>query len=224
MPPLPAGHPISFMSALFLLLSAAIVAGDQIFKNWIVNNIALGGEMPVLPGVIHFTYLRNTGAAFSMFEGLRWPLVVIACVCCGAILVYLFLAKTNPWNKVGLSMVLGGAISNLIDRVRFGYVVDMFEVEFVDYAVFNIADVCITCGGILFCIVFIFFTKEAPRAKPRRRDSAFPETGKLVTEEPETEWTETKILEAYDLERMLDTDLPAEAAEPDTAGEDQSDT
>ena len=211
------------MGSLFLILSALIVVGDQLFKHWIVQNIELGGQFPVIPGVIHFTYLRNTGAAFSMFEGMRWTLVVIACLCCAAIVVYLIRAKTNPWNKVGLAMVLGGAIGNLIDRIRFGYVVDMFETEFVDYAVFNIADVCITLGGILFCVVFIFFTKaEEKPAKPGKRKSAFPQTGKLVNEEPDTEWTETKILEAYDLERMLDTDLPA-AEDDEASGEEESD-
>ena len=211
------------MGSLFLILSVAIVAGDQLFKHWIVQNIELGGQLPVIPGVIRLTYLRNTGAAFSMFEGMRWPLVVIACVCCAAIIVYLVKVKTNPWNKVGLSMVLGGAIGNLIDRVRFGYVVDMFETEFVDYAVFNIADICITLGGILFCVVFIFFTKSNTAEKPIKRASAFPETGKLVNEEPDTEWTETKILEAYDLERMLDTDLSA-AEDEESSGEDERDT
>ena len=212
------------MGSLFLILSVIIVAGDQIFKHWIVQNIELGGQLPMIPGVIRLTYLRNTGAAFSMFEGMRWPLVVIACICYVAITLFLVRAKTNPWNKVGLSMVLGGAIGNLIDRIRFGYVVDMFETEFVDYAVFNIADICITLGGILFCVVFIFFTKQEEKPeKPRKRTSAFPETGKLVNEEPDTEWTETKILEAYDLERMLDADLPA-AEDEDSAGEDERDT
>jgi len=211
------------MGSLFLILSVIIVAGDQIFKHWIVQNIELGGQLPVIPGVIHFTYLRNPGAAFSMLEGMRWPLVAIACLCSAAIVVYLLRAKTNPWNKVGLAMVLGGAIGNLIDRIRFGYVVDMFETEFVDYAVFNIADVCITLGGILFCVVFIFFTRPAEKpARPRKRASVIPETGKLVNEEPDTEWTETKILESYDLERMLDADLPS-AEDAESAGEDESD-
>ena len=209
-------------SLWFLLISAAVVAGDQLLKHWVVAHIALGGEWPVLPGVMHLTYLQNTGAAYSMLQGMRWPLVAVSCLCSVGIIFYLIVSKSKGWSKVGMALVLGGAVGNLIDRIRLGFVVDMFEVEFIRYPVFNLADSCIVVGGILFCVLFLFFTASAktdPEPKKQQKNSAFPETGKLVTEEPDTVWTETKILEAYDLERMLESEdaetAPEESAEGD---------
>ncbi len=206
----------------FLLISAAVVAGDQILKHWVVAHIALGGEWPVIPGVLHLTYLQNTGAAYSMLQGMRWPLVAVSCLCSAGIIFYLLVSKTKGWSKVGMALVLGGAVGNLIDRIRLGFVVDMFEVEFIRYPVFNLADSCIVVGGILFCVLFLFFTTSAksdPEPPKKQKNSAFPETGKLVTEEPDTVWTETKILEAYDLERMLEAQ-DAETPQEEPAGGD----
>ena len=211
--------------AWFLLISAAVAAADQLLKRWVVSSIALGGQWPVIPGVLHLTYLQNTGAAHSMFQGMRWPLVVISSLCSVGIMGYLILsrAKTRAgvWSKVGMALVLGGAVGNLIDRIRLGYVVDMLEVEFIRYPVFNLADSCIVVGGILFCVLFLFFNSAAKQEEPRKKQkSAFPETGKLVSEEPDTVWTETKILEAYDLERMLEA---GEAAPEDQDGKPDGD-
>lgn len=208
------------MDALLLIVSAVILAGDQFFKYWITQNVELYGEYPVIPGFFHLTYLQNDGAAFSMLRGMRWPLVAVACACTIAILVYILKGKGSRWSKLGMAMILGGALGNLIDRIRFGYVVDMFEVEFTEYAVFNIADMCIVTGGVLFCFIFLFFPNagkgEKTGKKQGQKKSAFPETGKLVNEEPGTKWTETNILESYDLERMLkEEDIPETGDKPE---------
>ena len=134
-------------------LAAALVVGlDQLVKWLVIRNISLFATVPVLPGVVHLTHIRNTGAAFSMLSGQRWPLVVIT-LACMALVVWLLvkggLPRLGNWCLVA---VLGGAVGNLIDRLVNGYVVDMIEVEFIRFPVFNVADIFVVCGGILLCI------------------------------------------------------------------------
>jgi signal peptidase II len=140
------------------LLAAAAIGLDQLTKYLVVQHIALGEKVSLLPGIVHLTYIKNSGAAFSMLEGQRWPLVVLTVVTLGVIVFVL--AKryvSHPLGVLTLAAIAGGAVGNLIDRVRFGYVVDMIEVEFMHFAVFNVADMFVTCGGVLFCIYVIFF-------------------------------------------------------------------
>ena len=147
-------------SLWFLLISAAVVAGDQLLKHWVVAHIALGGEWPVLPGVMHLTYLQNTGAAYSMLQGMRWPLVAVSCLCSVGIIFYLIVSKSKGWSKVGMALVLGGAVGNLIDRIWLGQVIDFFDFRI--WPVFNIADIGIVIGVgcILYDILFRTDAKE----------------------------------------------------------------
>lgn len=148
-----------------LLISLAVLGGDQLLKHWVTENVPMHGAHPVIPGFFHLTLLHNTGAAYSILQGMRWPLIVVACVCVVCILVYLLRGKGTVLSRAGMAMVLGGALGNLLDRIRFGYVVDMFEVEFVEYPVFNVADMCIVVGGVIFCFLFLFFP-EGKRKRP----------------------------------------------------------
>lgn len=158
---------------LIIILVAAIAAvGDQLFKMWIVGHIDLGGQMDLIPKVIHLTYTQNTGAAFSMLQDKRTLLLIITGVCIIGIIVFLAFTKLNVFGKITAGLILGGAVGNAIDRVLLGYVVDMFEVEFMEYAVFNIADCCIVVGGILFCIYYIFFRKDTKVLKAPAADNA----------------------------------------------------
>ena len=153
------------MYILFYFLTAAAIVGlDQLVKHLVVQNIALNGIVKVIPGLIHLTHVHNTGAAFSMLSGQRWPLLVLTGVCIlvvTGVLVRGKLAKTANW---ALAMVLGGAVGNLIDRAAQGYVVDMFEVEFMRFAVFNVADIFVVCGGILLCL-WLLLTWKKPEEK-----------------------------------------------------------
>lgn len=140
--------------------SVIIVVLDQISKYLVVANIALGENIPVWDGVFHLTYLQNTGMAFSMLEGGRWFFLVLTVVA----LVVMVLAIRKKWvnHPVGLwalAAIGGGAIGNLIDRVTLGYVVDMIEVEFMEFAVFNVADSFVVCGAIALVIYTFFFDK-----------------------------------------------------------------
>jgi len=144
--------------AVFAVISVIL---DQVSKYLVVKYIPLHGIVPVWDGVVHLTHLRNTGMAFSMFEGGRWFFLVMS----AAAFVLLILAVKKKWVYHPLSLwslaaVAGGAVGNLIDRIRLGYVVDMIEVEFMNFAVFNVADCFVVCGAILLCVAVLFFEKE----------------------------------------------------------------
>ena len=151
---------------IFLAIAAVIVALDQLLKHWVVTHIALGDTLAVWPGVFHLTYIQNTGAAFSIMQDMRLILLIITALCVALILVFLFRGTLNRICKLSLAFVLGGAIGNAIDRMLLHYVVDMFEVEFMHYAVFNVADCFVVVGGIAFCIFYyIHSTKMERHAK-----------------------------------------------------------
>ena len=145
--------------ALFVVLIAVL---DQITKAMTVANIPLYEEIPVIDGLFHFTYVQNTGAAFSSFEGMRWLFVLIFAVLTVAI-GYEMVKKTMPFSKLEwwcIAAIYGGGLGNMIDRIRLGFVVDMIEVEFIKFPVFNVADCFITCGCILMLISLVLFNKE----------------------------------------------------------------
>ncbi len=159
-----------------MVIALVIVALDRVMKLWIVQSISgevvggtwmrTGENIPLLPGVIHLTHVHNFGAAFSILENMRWPLFAITVLLMGAIIWALFAGKVrHPVGMLSLGMVLGGAVGNAIDRALFGYVVDMFEVEFMNYAVFNVADIFIVCGAVLFCVYILFFEGKEAKEK-----------------------------------------------------------
>ena len=154
---------------LYIIIAAACCAADQLFKKWIVANIALGGHMELIPGVLSLTNLRNTGMAFSMLSKHTWLLSLISAAVIIFIAVLLFRGKFTRWEKVCMAVIMGGAAGNLIDRVLLGYVVDMFETEFVDFAVFNLADAFIDVGAVLFCVLYIVRTVREDRKKPEEK-------------------------------------------------------
>jgi len=151
------------MQFLFMTLFAAgIVAADQFTKYLTVANIGLYQDVEFIPGFLGFTYVQNTGAAFSSFEGMQWLFALIFAVFTLAV-VYEYFKKPMPFSKferLCIAAVYGGGLGNMIDRVRFGYVVDMIETKFMDFPVFNVADCFITCGCIAMVASLILFNKE----------------------------------------------------------------
>ena len=141
-----------------------VLIADQALKYWVSLNIDLNtGEQALIPGVIKLVNIHNSGAAFGLLGGggWRWVFVVVALVF-AVVVVYalkrdLIRGKLGRWAAVG---VLAGSIGNCIDRVAYGYVVDMFKFEFLGdsrlNAIFNVADVFISCCGVLFCLYIIF--------------------------------------------------------------------
>lgn len=146
----------------YMLFSAAIVAADQITKYLLVSSVPLYGHVPFIPGFLDITYVQNTGAAFSSFEGQQWLFALIFLVFTVGI-VYEYFKKPMAFTAAErwmIAAIYGGGVGNMIDRVRMGYVVDMIETQFMDFPVFNVADCFITCGVILLIISLVFFNKE----------------------------------------------------------------
>ena len=147
---------------LMALFTAGIVGLDQFTKYLTVANIPLHTEIPAIPGLFHLTYVQNTGAAFSSFEGAQWLFVVVFVLFTAAI-VWEFSGKRWPFTNFERWLIVaiyGGGIGNMIDRFRFGYVVDMIETDFMVFPVFNIADCFITCSAFLLLAHLFLFNKE----------------------------------------------------------------
>ena len=152
---------------LYALLVAVLVAADQIVKYLVRTYIPLGTSVPFLPGLVELTHWQNTGAAFSILSGHTWLLTLVSAVVAVVIAVVLFKRVFHhPLGVASLSVVLAGAIGNLIDRALFGSVTDMFNLLFMRFAVFNVADICVVCGGIAFCVYFLFLYDKEKKEEP----------------------------------------------------------
>ncbi|WP_448904296.1 signal peptidase II [Eubacterium sp.] len=133
-----------------MIMIVLIIAFDQITKYFASLKLADGSVAKFIPGVVQFKYAENTGMAFSMLSGARWVFIALTVVVCVGVFYYLFSNRCkNLWLYWSLGVILSGGIGNLIDRIRFGYVVDFIEPTFVNFAIFNIADCAVTCGAVV---------------------------------------------------------------------------
>ena len=151
------------MQFLFMGLFVAIVTVlDQLSKVWVVENIPMYTQIDAIPGLFHLTYVQNTGAAFSSFEGMRWLFVLIFLLFAAGIVWEFSKGKMgfDRFERWCIIAVFAGGLGNMIDRLRLGYVVDMIEVEFIHFPVFNVADCFITCGSILLLAHLFLFNRE----------------------------------------------------------------
>lgn len=146
----------------YTLVIAILIGVDQLVKFLVRTNIPLGTSMPFIPYLMDLSYVQNTGAAFSMLSDHTWLLSLVSAVVSLGIAVALFkgIIVKHPIGKWSLAVVLAGAVGNLIDRVWLGYVVDMFKTTFIDFAVFNVADICVVCGGIVLMVYILFFAEK----------------------------------------------------------------
>ena len=145
----------------YVIFVGAVVLADQFTKALVVANIPLGGHVAFLPGFLDFTYVRNTGAAFSSFEGMQWLFALIFLVFTLGI-IYEYFYKRMPFTgfeRWMIAAIYAGGLGNMIDRLRYGYVVDMIKTEFMEFPVFNVADCFITCGCIMLLVHLVFFNK-----------------------------------------------------------------
>jgi signal peptidase II len=152
-----------------LALAALIFAADQAMKHFIVNVLGLtqiGDHYPLLP-FFDFTRTNNTGVSLGMFSAtsmeMRWILVLVTALIAGVVLVWL-LRERRLWDIVPLGMILGGALGNIVDRYRFGYVIDYADLhigEFRPFLIFNVADAAITIGVVII-LARALFIREKP--------------------------------------------------------------
>lgn len=146
------------MRFLWLIPIAAVVGLDQLTKYLAVVNLKPIETFPLLEDVFHLTYLENRGAAFGMLSNHRWVFMIVSTVAVIAIIAYMLASYKKQYNPVlysALSMIAGGGIGNMIDRVYLGYVVDFFDFRLIDFAIFNVADsfVCIGCGLVILYLI-----------------------------------------------------------------------
>lgn len=138
-----------------------IVLIDQLTKYLTVQNIALYENIEFVPGLMSFTYLQNSGAAWSILEGQMWFFYLVTVIVVGAILYFLNTeGKTDKIFGTILAIILGGTIGNFIDRILYQYVIDMIQLEFISFPVFNIADSFLTVGVIALLVYSIYQEKQ----------------------------------------------------------------
>ena len=143
------------------IMAVCIVVADQVTKFITVANIPLLGNVPAIDGVFHFTFVQNTGAAFSSFEGMQWLFALIFALFTAGV-IWEFATHRMGFTTLErwcIAAVWAGGLGNMIDRVRLGYVVDMICTDFITFPVFNVADIFITCGCILLLVHLVFFNK-----------------------------------------------------------------
>ncbi|MBT0896824.1 lipoprotein signal peptidase [Streptococcus infantarius subsp. infantarius] len=148
----------NYRKLYFPLAAVMLILLDQLSKQWIVNHIPLNAIRKCVPGIFSLTYLRNYGAAFSILQNQQWFFTVITLAVVGAACYY-FIKNINGnfWFLFGLLLIISGGIGNFIDRLRLGYVIDMVHLDFMNFAIFNVADSYLTVGVM---ILFIALWKE----------------------------------------------------------------
>ena len=140
------------VAAIVLLL----IALDQWVKAYVVQEIPLGEVRPWIPNLVSLTYLQNRGAAFSMLQDQQWFFAIITLLVMAGAIWYLHKhMEASLWLVFGLTLIIAGGLGNFIDRMSQGFVVDMFHLDFINFAIFNVADSYLTVGVIVLLIAML---------------------------------------------------------------------
>ena len=141
-----------------LVISSAVFVFDQLSKLWVLNTIKPISTISVIPGLLSFTYVENTGAAFGIFEGQKWLLIFIVFAVLAAALWALYTNKVSgKLERLCVSFIIAGGLGNVVDRIRYGFVVDFLDInELFSYPMFNVADCFVVVGAILLVIATLF--------------------------------------------------------------------
>ena len=154
-----------------VLAAAALVAADQGIKLWASANLQPVGAMPLLPGIVELRFCLNDGMAFSMLAGKQALLIGVTSLMLLAVLIMLFVRKMPLAERIAWTLVLGGGVGNLVDRVLNGVVVDYINVLFMNFAIFNFADICVCVGvGLLMLVLLLDSTKKDELAQQKAED------------------------------------------------------
>ncbi len=146
-----------------LLLVLFIILLDQIIKYFVSTNMFLGQSIPVLPQIFHLTYIQNPGAAFGILENQRYLFILIAAVLIVAVIYfYKKIIQLSKLFQVGIALLFGGAIGNMIDRIFIGRVIDY--IDFRIWPVFNLADIAIVSGCAIIAFNLLFKTERSYKA------------------------------------------------------------
>jgi len=154
---------------IYYLIALLIIAVDQFTKYLTVQNIPLHEVVPFIPDVLSFTYIQNTGAAWSILEGRMIFFYIVTVIVVAGIIYYL--QKHGHESRlfaISLAFILGGAVGNFIDRLIHQYVIDMIRLEFIQFPIFNLADSALTIGVMLMILYIIFFDEDDTKKQPKK--------------------------------------------------------
>jgi signal peptidase II len=146
----------------FLSIAALVIALDQTTKSWVSHNLAIGESLPA-EGILRLTHVQNTGATFGLFANQSVLLVITPIIC--LLVIWLAFRYFMPMGKAGtisLGLIFGGAVGNLLDRIRYGYVTDFFDIRLwgdFHWPVFNIADTALVAGTAVLVIFLIILMR-----------------------------------------------------------------
>lgn len=158
------------LQVITVMSIAVLVSLDQIIKLLVIKYLEPIGSLPLIDGFIQLNYAENTGAAFGSFSGYTWLLSVFTLVVIVAGLVYLLKGKLKfGVEYVCITLILAGGLGNLIDRISRGFVVDYIEPLFIDFAIFNFADILVTCSAVVLIVWLIYgIFKDAKKEKDNK--------------------------------------------------------
>ncbi len=156
---------------LALFLSALLAFADQIIKLLVHTYLRPVGDLPLIDGVLHLTYLENRGMAFGMMQGQKWLLIWVTAFVLLILIAAIILGKIRKTpTLITTAVIIGGGVGNLIDRVYRGYVIDYIYLKFINFAIFNLADICVTCGTVV--LLFILAREMIVEEKENRAQKA----------------------------------------------------
>lgn len=162
----------------------ALVGLDQLTK-WLATTYLMERPLVLIQGVLELRYSENEGAAWGIFSGARWPLVVLTVVLMAAVIAMLWSRRFRSYKLATIAggLILAGGVGNLIDRAVHGFVVDFIYVRWIDFPIFNVADCCVVVGAALMLIFLMFVYREddppAGSDKTNGEEQATDETGNM---------------------------------------------
>lgn len=145
---------------MYELAIIILIALDQASKIIVKGILNSSGSLSVIDNIFYLTYVENRGAAFGMFQNMKFIFVVISVIAVVVGLIYIHKSKESKISKIAVAMIVSGAIGNLIDRVRLGYVIDFFDFRFIWNYVFNFADVLVVVGTFVLCVYLLVTGKD----------------------------------------------------------------
>ena len=156
---------------------ALLVGIDRLTKMWIVNNVEYSTSIPGIRlgdfKLIDITHIHNTGAALGSLQGQQTLLIIVTSIFIAAAIVFMFSGKIRlKMMMAAITLIVGGGIGNLIDRITLRYVIDFIELKFINFAVFNFADMCVVAGS---CLLFLVVVSEEIREYKAKRACAVEE-------------------------------------------------
>lgn len=151
-------------NSILAIVSVFLLIGlDQLVKFLITSHMALYDTIPVIKNIFHITYIQNRGAAWGSLQGKRiFLLVVTLLVLAFLVYFYIKMLRLNKYKdlRILFIFVFSGAVGNMIDRIRLGYVIDMFDFRLINFPIFNVADIYVTCSMIILLIIILFKYKD----------------------------------------------------------------